>query len=113
MNLAQITSDEEAAIAAYEQMTKDNEIEKTSKDQSVKYKTKESKDLDKTSAELSGDRSGVQAELNAVQEYLTGIEGQCIERAETYASRKERRAAEIAGLKKLWRSSRARQRSSS
>jgi len=98
-NLAQITSDEEAAIAAYEQMTKDNEIEKTSKDQSVKYKTKESKDLDKTSAELSGDRSGVQAELNAVQEYLTGIEGQCIDKAETYATRKERRTAEIAGLK--------------
>merc|ERR1719150_629302 len=98
-NLAQITSDEEAAVAEYEQVTKDNEIEKTSKDQSVKYKTKESKDLDKTSAELSGDRSGVQAELNAVQEYLTGIEGQCIEKAETYAARKERRTAEIAGLK--------------
>merc|ERR1719150_1058597 len=98
-NLAQITSDEEAAVAEYEQVTKDNEIEKTTKDQDVKYKTKESKDLDKTSAELSGDRSEVQAELAAVQEYLTGIEGQCIEKAETYASRKERREAEIAGLK--------------
>merc|ERR1719150_279140 len=98
-NLAQITSDEEAAVAEYEQVTKDNEIEKTTKVQDVKYKTKESKDLDKTSAELSGDRSEVQAELAAVQEYLTGIEGQCIEKAETYASRKERREAEIAGLK--------------
>merc|ERR1719220_1916565 len=98
-NLAQITSDEETAIAEYEQVSKENEIEKTSKDQDVKYKVKESKDLDKTSAELSGDRSGVQAELAAVQEYLTGIEGQCIEKAETHASRKERREAEIAGLK--------------
>merc|ERR1712109_246987 len=98
-NLAQITSDEELAVSEYEQVTKDNEIEKTTKDQDVKYKTKESKDLDKTSAELSGDRSEVQAELVAVQEYLTGIEGQCIEKAETYASRKERREAEIAGLK--------------
>ena len=101
-NLAQITSDEEAVTAEYEQISKDNEIEKTTKDQSVKYKSKESKDLDKTSSELSADRSGVQAELNAVQEYLTGIEAQCIAKAVTYAARTERREAEIAGLKEAW-----------
>lgn len=65
----------------------------------MKYKTKESKELDKTSAELNGDRSEVQAELDAVQEYLAGIEAKCIAKAETYATRKERREAEIAGLK--------------
>merc|ERR1712051_280270 len=98
-NLAQVTADEEAAIAEYEKVTKENEIEKTTKEQDVKYKVKESKQLDKTSAELSGDRSGVQAELDAVQEYLTKIEGQCIAKAETYGARAEQRAAEIAGLK--------------
>merc|ERR1711860_76161 len=36
----------------------------------VKYKTKESKGLDKTSAELSSERTGVQAELDAVSEFL-------------------------------------------
>merc|ERR1719220_1343595 len=99
-NLAQITADEEAAAAEYEQASKANEIEKTAKDQDVKYKIKESKGLDKSSAELSSDRTGVQAELDAVSEYLSKIEGECIAKAETYESRKARRESEIAGLKK-------------
>merc|ERR1712151_1195361 len=98
-NLAQITADEEAAAAAHEAATKENEIDRTAKEQSVKYKVKESKALDKSSAELTSDRNGVQAELDAVSEYLAKIEGACIEKAETYAVRAERRAAEIAGLK--------------
>merc|ERR1719245_188300 len=98
-SLAELTSDEEAAIAEHEKATKDNEIEKTAKGQAVKYKEQESSQLDKTSGELSSDRSGVQAELDAVQEYLTRIEGQCIAKAETYGARAEQRAAEIAGLK--------------
>merc|ERR1719297_553546 len=98
-NLAEITSDEEAAVAAHEKATKENEIEKTTKDQDVKYKVQESSDLDKTAGELSSDRAAVQAELDAVQEYLTKIEGQCIAKAETYGERAEKRAAEIAGLK--------------
>merc|ERR1740139_1370307 len=98
-NLAQITADEEAAVAEYERVSKENEIEKTTKEQDVRYKSKEARELDKSSAELKSDRSGVQAELDAVNEYLTKLEGQCIAKAETYAERTERRAAEIAGLK--------------
>merc|ERR1719461_778900 len=98
-NLAQITADEEAAAAEYEQTSRANEIEKTAKDQDVKYKIKESKGLDKSSAELSSDRTGVQAELDAVSEYLSKIEGECIAKAETYEARKARRESEIAGLK--------------
>merc|ERR1712241_864957 len=96
---AQITSDEELAVSEYEQVTKDNEIEKTTKNQDVKYKAKESKSLDKFSNELSADRTGVQAELDAVLEYLSKIESECIAKAETYATRKARFEAEIAGLK--------------
>merc|ERR1712160_190403 len=69
-NLAQVTTDEETAVAEYEKETKENEIEKTTKTQDVKYKTKESKELDKYAAELSSDRAGVQDELDAVLEYL-------------------------------------------
>jgi len=98
-NLAQITSDEELAVSEYEQVTKDNEIEKTTKNQDVKYKAKESKYLDKFSSELSADRTGVQEELDAVLEYLSKIESECIAKAETYATRKARHEAEIAGLK--------------
>merc|ERR1712194_751797 len=40
-NLAQVTTDEEMAVAEYEKETKENEIEKTTKSQDVKYKAKE------------------------------------------------------------------------
>merc|ERR1712161_96367 len=98
-NLAQINADEEGAAAAYEATTKENEIDRTAKGQSVKYKTQESKALDKTTAELTSDRSGVQAELDAVSEYLAKIEEQCIAKAETFSARAARFASEIAGLK--------------
>merc|ERR1719208_370285 len=84
----------------YDQVSKDNEVEKTAKQQDVRYKFKEAKYLDKFSGELTADRSGVQAELDAVLEYLSKIESECIAKAETYATRKARFEAEIAGLKK-------------
>merc|ERR1712085_22272 len=98
-NLAQVTTDEEMAVADYEKETKENEIEKTTKSQDVKYKAKESKELDKYAAELKSDRSGVQDELDAVLEYLAKIKKRCIAVAETYEDRAARREAEIAGLK--------------
>merc|ERR1712083_78759 len=98
-NLAQITSDEEQAAAEYEQVSKDNEVEKTAKVQDVRFKMKEAQRLDKFSGELIEERTGVQAELDAVNEYLNKLHGQCDETVESYADRKARRAAEIAGLK--------------
>merc|ERR1711933_99563 len=73
------------------------------KEQDVKYKTKESTQLDKDIAETNSDRSGVQEELDAVMEYLRKIEEQCIAKAETFAERKARFEAELAGLKEALR----------
>merc|ERR1712039_747417 len=101
--LAEMTSTEESAQAAYDAQTKENEIEKTTKEQDVKYKTKESTELDKTVAETSSDRSGVQAELDAVLEYLKKIEEKCIAKAETFEERQARFEAELAGLKEALR----------
>jgi len=98
-NLAEIVSTEEAAAAAYEQETKDNAVEKTMKEKDVEHKVKESAYLDKESAALSVDRSNVQAELDAILEYLSKIQAECTEVAGTYADKKARREAEIAGLK--------------
>merc|ERR1712226_510397 len=107
--LAEFISVEETAAATYDKETKENEIEKTTKDQDVKYKKKEATDLDKAIAEASSDRAGVQTELDAVNEYLKSLAAQCIttggelgtegHNAETYEQRVARRAAEIAGLK--------------
>lgn len=97
--LIEMTSTEDSAQAAYDQETKENEIEKTTKEQDVKYKTEEASGLDKSVAEATSDRSGVQEELDAVMEYLKGLEDRCVAKAETYAERKARFEAELAGLK--------------
>merc|ERR1719158_1807582 len=97
--LAEMISTEEAAAAEYEKVTKENEIMKTTKEQDVKYKTEEATGLDKTVAELTSDREGLQTELDAVLDYWESLKEQCIAKAEPYEERKKRREAEIAGLK--------------
>merc|ERR1712241_1654320 len=68
--IAEMSATEDNAQTTYDTETKENEIEKATKDQDVAYKTKEAKGLDKAVAEASSDRSGVQTELDAVEEYL-------------------------------------------
>merc|ERR1719162_2655789 len=46
--LAEMVATEEAAAAAYDKQTKENEVTRTTKEQDVKYKTKEYTALDKT-----------------------------------------------------------------
>merc|ERR1712228_1063523 len=82
-DLARTIADEESAVAEYEKVTKENEIEKTTKTQDVVYKTKESKRLDGDAADLIADRSTVQVELDATNEALAKLEDQCIAKAET------------------------------
>jgi chromosome segregation ATPase len=97
--LAEAAQMEEDSQLTYDTVTKDNEVETTTKNQDVKYKTKESKDLEKAVAETTADRSGVQEELDSVNKYLDELHGQCDEKVESYAERKEAREKEIAGLK--------------
>merc|ERR1719263_720821 len=90
---------EEAAAAAYEKQSKENEVTKATKEQDVKYKTKEAASLDKAVGELSADAAGVATELDALYEYLDKLHEMCDEKVEPYEERKARREAEIAGLK--------------
>merc|ERR1719486_1246773 len=97
--LAEMTAAEDSAAAEYDKLTKENEIVKATKTQDAKYKVKEAKGLDKETAEATADRSGVQEELDAVNQYYAGIKERCVAKAETYEERVKRRTAEIAGLK--------------
>ena len=97
--LAEIVAVEEQAASEYETVTKENGMEKLTKDQDVKYKQKESASLDKTSAETSSDLSSVQAELDAVLDYEKQINAECIAKPESYETKVARRKAEMAGLK--------------
>lgn len=96
--LAEMESTESAAVAEYDKVTNMNKFAKTSKDQDVKYKTKEATGLDKASAEAVSDREGVQAELDALTEYLGKLSKMCVAKAEPYEERKRRREEELAGL---------------
>merc|ERR1719217_1811181 len=72
---------------------------KMTKEQDVKYKSKEAKSLDEGVAELSSDLSGVQTELAAVNEYWQKLQGECIAKVPSYEEIKKRREEEVAGLK--------------
>jgi predicted nucleic acid-binding Zn-ribbon protein len=97
--LNEAIGDEDSSQASYDKETKENEVETAAKQQDVKYKTKESKDLDKATAEAKSDRENVQEELDAVNKYLEKLHEQCDEVAEPYEETVRRRTAEIAGLK--------------
>jgi len=96
--LAEMRATEEASAADYEKQTKENAVLKQTKEQDVKYKTKESVGLDKSASEMTSDRSGVQTELDAVNEYLDKLKDRCVAKAESYSDKKAAREAEIAGL---------------
>jgi len=98
-NLAKETTEEDDAESNYQKTTQENKVTKTLKEQDVKYKTQEFTGLDKSIADMTGDRETSDAELSAVMEYYAKIKDRCIAKPETYAARKGRREAEISGLK--------------
>merc|ERR1719230_356832 len=98
-NLAEVTTEEDAANVQYHRTLLENKVSKTMKESDVKYKTKESAALDKSIAEDSADLEGAQSELDSVLEATKVQRGMCELKPETYEERKGRREAEIAGLK--------------
>jgi len=97
--LAEMIAAESTAQSAYEQQTKENEVARVMKEQSVKYSTKEFVGLDKAVAELTSDKESTQAELDAARDALAKLTDMCVAKPESYEERKGRREAEIAGLK--------------
>ena len=73
------------------------EIERTAKEQDAAYKVKESKQLDKTTSENIDDRSAVQAVLDALMQFLSKIQEQCIAKAKVYSERVRRREQRLQG----------------
>merc|ERR1719284_2317599 len=97
--LTEMTAEEDTAASEHEAYVKEDEIATTTKQQDLKYKSKEAAGLDKAVGELSGDLSGTSDELSAVQSALDKLKEMCVAKAEPYAERKARRESEIAGLK--------------
>jgi len=98
--LSDCENEEADSQAAYDERTQEIKEQTALKSKDVKYKTQESKNLDKEVDELGGDREAVQGELDAVLEYYSKVKDRCIAKPETYEERAARRQAEIAGLKR-------------
>lgn len=97
--LANENMNEEAAAVAYERLSMENRVEKATKDQDVKYKTKAAAQLDKKVTEVSSDRESASTELDAVLQYTKNIRGMCELKPESYSDRKGRRQQEMDGLR--------------
>jgi len=97
--LAKEEAQEDDAQSLYDEITQENKVTKTMKDQDVKYKTAEVKSLARALADLSSDKETLSTELAAVNEYYAKLKDRCIAKPETYEERKARREAEINGLK--------------
>lgn len=98
-NLSEVLAEEQTAAATYKQQTQENGMTKLTKEQDVKYKTKESTSLDKAVSEIATDLEGVQDELDAVNSAWKTLTAQCVAKPETYEEKKARREAEVNGLK--------------
>merc|ERR1712137_428508 len=96
---AEMTSSETSAQADFDQESRENEVERTAKEKDVEYKNQEIAQLRNSIAESTSDHQGAQKELNALLEYNGELIKMCEDKPETYSGRKERREAEIAGLK--------------
>jgi len=97
--LTEETVAEDEAQASYDKQTQANKVTKAMNEQDIKYKTAESKSLDKSVAEYSSDKGGLDTQLAAVLEYSGKLDAQCIAKPETFEERTKRREAEIEGLK--------------
>jgi chromosome segregation ATPase len=83
--LAEMKVAESAAQMEYDKTTYMNKIAKVSKEKDVEYKVKEATALDKSVAEATSDKDGVQSELDALLEYLVKLDKMCVAKAEPYS----------------------------
>jgi len=98
-SVAESQAGEDDAVEVYESTTQANKVSTATKKAAVEGKTQESARLQQLISDATSDRDGVQAELNAVLEYLEKLRPQCTTEPQSYEDRKARRESEIEGLK--------------
>jgi chromosome segregation ATPase len=97
--LAEAEADESSAAEAYEKLTQENAITKTTKQGDVKGKTSEGKQLEVALGNYAENKATTTDELDAVLMYLDKLKPQCESKVMSYAERKAAREDEINGLK--------------
>jgi len=97
-NLAELQTEEDDSITAFEKEMQESKVSKATKDQDVSFKTKEYTALDKAVSELQSDAATNSEELSAVNEYFTKVKERCVAKPDKFEDRKARREQEIKGL---------------
>merc|ERR1719316_274852 len=97
--LAETEATEDEAAKAYEKLIDENKISKATKETEAKGKASEVKRLTVQLGHSKEDHASVSAELDALNAYIDKLRPQCEEKAMSYAEKKAKREAEIAGLK--------------
>jgi len=92
-------ANEAEAAETYEKLMNDSTASKAAKQAEVKASLSEIKSLTVTLENTGEDHSMTSQELAAVNEYVEKLKPQCEEKVMSYAEKKARREAEIAGLK--------------
>merc|ERR1719335_192366 len=96
---SETSTSEAEAQEAYEQMINDSKASKAAKMAEVKASKSEVKSLTVALEQYGEDKSMTSSELDAVLKYIDELKPQCEEKVMSYAEKKARREAEIAGLK--------------
>jgi len=95
----EIEAEEKVAANDYAKLSQENRVSKAAKQAEAKAKQSEVTSLTAAIENGSADADGVQKELDAILEYLDKLKPQCVAKAMSYQEKKQRREAEIAGLK--------------
>jgi chromosome segregation ATPase len=97
--LAETEAAESSALAAFEELTKENKVSKATKMADAKSKAQEVKSTDVALSNYKEDKTSLTSELDAVLAYLDKLKPHCETKVMSYAERKAKREAEIEGLK--------------
>jgi len=98
-NLAEIRVAEKTAAEDFEKDEKEMKLEKTRKQQDLKYKTQAYQRLDADVTEVQGDADSVQSVLDDAKKYAETVKAKCTVTPESYAEKKAARQKEIDDLK--------------
>jgi DNA repair exonuclease SbcCD ATPase subunit len=97
--LAETEAAESSAVTAFEELSQDNKVSKSTKMADAKSKAQEVKSTDVALSNYKEDKTSMTSELDAVLAYLDKLKPQCETKVMSYAERKAKREAEIEGLK--------------
>merc|ERR1719191_840619 len=94
--------DEREAVEAYEKLTNENELAKTSKKMEIKTSESQVMSLTEAIGDYEVDKQESTKTMDAILAYIDKLKPTCENRVVPYAERKAKREAEIEGLKEAF-----------